>query len=966
MSVTLRLAALALLALAAPAGAQTVDVTFRFLPDLTPGGPTPVRAFVPGSFNDWGSPYEPGTQSCIQENDESEMSFDPLLSEYRYTVRLAIDGGSVPGGGYAYKIQYHEDAAGTNCTWTPDPLGTETTGPNSDSVVRVADPMAFQLAREQDDAGQIVAVSAGLFGTEAFTDIAFTVNEAQYTLADLSDTGDGVWRLVLPAPVAPGSFFGVAATDALGRTAEASVGTVPPDVTDAAVPAGLKDGINYDPNDATRATVVLRAPGKSYVYVRGAFNGWQTVPAGLMKRDANAAGGTRWWAEITGLTPGTTVPFQYLVDGTIEVADPYTPLVIYPGEPGFPTGQTTFAVGVLQPGAPAFPWTDQAYERPAQQDLVVYELLVRDFVQNHSFTAIEDSLDYLQALGVNALELMPVSEYDGDRSWGYNPAFHLALDSYYGTPEQLKSLVDAAHARGMAVILDVVYNHATGQSPLIRLYNGGGFSGPSANSPYANVTATHPFSVFNDLNHESELTQIWLDQANRFWVEEYHIDGFRFDLTGGFMQSGDFFGYNAGRVAILKRMMDALWAEHPETYVILEHLIDSAQEWRELGRHRTEDGLPGAVLWNNQHFAYKDAALGQTSANLEDTYPQNWTSGLPVPNAVTYMESHDEQWMMYENLTFGVQNGDYDIRTLPTALERQKLAGTFFFTVPGPRMLWQFGELGYGGGPGECLFGQSCPPGTPGRTDAKPIRWDYHVPGVAPVRGDYTGPAIPPATDAERELRGRLRKVWSALLDLRAGYQVFRSPETEFRADLVGADRWIKLKLPGAPEGEPVDVVIVGNFGTAPVEVAPTWPRTGPWYDFFADGALDVTDQAQAVTLAAGEYRLYTDVDVPSPEGGIVGTAGEDAAPLASFGLAVAPNPSRGDATVRWALDAPGEAEVALYDVLGRRVALLAAGTQPAGPQAAALDTSALPSGVYVLRLTAGDRAQTARLTVVR
>ena len=960
----LRSLCLALVALAAggmsSASAQTVDVTFRFLPDLTPPGPNPVRAFLPGSFNDWG----PNSSGQIAVGAPSQMT--EAGDEYRYTIPLAVGGGPVSGGGYAYKVHYHENASGSQYVWLTDPLGTETTGPNSDSVVRVADPMAFQLAREQNTAGEIVAVSAGLFGTAAFTDVTFTVNTATYTLADLTDTGDGIYRLALPAPVPVGSFFGVEATDAQSRTAEASVGTVPPDVEDAAVPAGLVDGINYDPADPTKATVVLRAPGKSYVYVRGAFNGWQTLPSGLMKRDAAAQGGTRWWAEITGLTPGETVPFQYLVDGTIEVADPYTPLVIYPGEPSFPAGQTSFAVGVLQPGAAPFPWTDAGYVRPAQEDLVVYELLVRDFVADHSFTALTDTLDYLQRLGVNAVELMPVAEFDGDRSWGYNPAFHLALDKYYGSPDELKAFVDAAHARGIAVILDVVYNHATGQSPLIRLYNSGGFSGPTPGSPYANVSATHPFNVFNDLNHESELTQIWLDRANDYWVEEYHIDGFRFDLTGGFMQTGDFFGYNPSRIDLLKRMMDAHWDEHPQTYMILEHLINSDQEWRELGRHRTEEGLPGAILWNNQHFAYKDAALGQTAANLSATYPTNWVSGLPVGNAMTYMESHDEQWMMYENLNFGVQDGAYDIRDFPTAIQRQKLAGTFFLTVPGPRMIWQFGELGYGGGPGECLFGESCPPGTPGRTDAKPIRWDYHTEGVAPVRGDYSGGALTPASDTERSLRNRLYGTWAALLGLRADHEVFRSPDTEFRSKLVGADRWIKLKLPSAGSGEVRDVVIVGNFGTQPADVAPTWPRTGAWYNFFEDGQTEITDQGQALTLAPGAFRVYTDVDVPSPDPFLISTPSDAGPETAALAVGVAPNPVRSRATVRWSLDAPGDASLALYDMLGRRVALLAEGAQPAGAQTISLDASALPSGVYVLRLTAGDRAETARVTVVR
>ena len=81
-----------------------------------------------------------------------------------------------------------------------------------------------------------------------------------------------------------------------------------------------------------------------------------------------------------------------------------------------------------------------------------------------------DTLNYLEELGINAIELMPVNEFEGNNSWGYNPSFHMALDKYYGTPEAFKALVDACHARGIAVILDVVYNHVFSQSPLAKLY----------------------------------------------------------------------------------------------------------------------------------------------------------------------------------------------------------------------------------------------------------------------------------------------------------------------------------------------------------------------------------------------------------------------------------------------------------------------------------------------------------------
>ncbi|OZC01588.1 alpha-amylase family glycosyl hydrolase [Rubricoccus marinus] len=971
-----------LLALASGASgalAQSVDVTFRFLPDLTAPALSPVvRAFVPGTMpegtvNDWG----PNNGGVIAPTAPSLMTYDAALNEYRYTISLTPGDGPVAGGGHAYKIHYHRNASGTEYTWITDPLGSETTGGNNDSVVRVSDPMAFQLAREQDASGQIVAVSVGLFGTEAFPSISFTVNETTYT-SGIEDTGDGIYRLELPTPVPPGSFFRVDAADASGDAVSAQVGTLPPDVVDAPVPAGIEDGITHsDAGDGT-TWLVLRAPAKSYVYALGDFNDWTVGDDALMFRDTTDPRGTRWWIRLDGLTLGEAYDFQYLVDGTIRVADPYSPIVLYPGEAGYPSGQTDFAVGRFTAGGSAFAWTDDDFEAPTQEDLVIYELLVRDFLRDHSFVSLTDTLDYLQRLGVNAIELMPVAEFDGDESWGYNPAFHLALDKYYGTPEQFKTFVNEAHARGIAVFLDVVYNHATGQSPLIRLYNSGGFSGPSASSPYANVTATHPFNVFNDLNHESELTQIWLDKANRWWVEEYHVDGYRFDLTAGFMQTGDFYNYNPGRIALLTRMMDALWDEHPETTVILEHLINSAQEWRDLALFQQDEGRPGAMLWHKMDREYAQSAMGYPTATdfpstLEETYPPRWVGGqVPLANAVTYMESHDEQWTMWRNRNFGNASGAYNIRDLHTALDRQKLVGAFFLTVPGPRMIWQFGELGYGYGPGECLvngtYPGECAPGTPDRVNDKPIRWDYWEEGVSPFGGSFQG-ALTPATDRERELRQKLYGTWAALLGLRADYAIFSDPETEFRAELGRtASRWITLSLPTAPEGEPTEVVIVGNFGVTNAFVAPEWPSTGTWYDFFADTEQEVAFPQFTQELLPGEFRVYTNVDVPSPDPGLITVANEDTEPLApeAFGLRAFPNPASGALGVDVMVQDAGDLTVELFDVLGRRVATLHEGAAPAGRQRLDVDVSGVPAGVYVVRAASGGTAATARITVAR
>ena len=938
-------AALAALLLAASASAQSVDVTFRFLPDLeTPAISPVVRAFVPGSFNDWG----PNSSGVIQTGAPSQATYVPELNEYRYTVPLQA------GQQYAYKVHVHENNAGSQWTWYTDPLGTETTGPNNDSVVRVADPFVFQIAREQNGTAQIQAVSAGVFGTADVASVSFTVNETTYTTG-ITDAGDGIYRLELPSPVAPGAFVRVQATDAQSRTASAEVGQIPPTVTDRTVPDGLEDGITYDPADPTRAWLVLRAPGKQYVYALGGFNGWTADDDALMFRDQDPLG-TRWWIELTGLTPGTEIPFYYWVDGQIRVADPYTTKVYYPGESRYPSGAQEHAVGVLTPGAAAFAWTDQGFQAPPTSELVVYELLLRDFLRAHSFAALTDTLDYLDRLGVNAIELMPISEFDGDESWGYNPAFHLALDKYYGTPDQFKAFVDAAHARGIAVLLDVVYNHATGQSPLIRLDNQGDFGEPNPTNPWANVSARHPFNVFNDLNHESPLTQIWLDKANRFWMDEYHVDGFRYDLSKGFTQrdsGGDVAAwgrYDASRVALLTRMADALWAEHPDAIVILEHFAEPREE-RELAAFGRDQGRRGMALWLNMNEAYLESAMGYLNSNstLTRAYPPN--NNYPLDGQVAYMESHDEQWMLYKLRAFGNRSGDYSTRELATALDRRKLATVFFLTVPGPKMLWQFGEVGFGGGPGECLLpNDTCPPGTPGRVSNKPIRWDYWR-DVAPF-ANGSGLSLSREGAEDRAQRQKTYQLTAAVLDLRQRYAVF-GPETAFSSRLGATpDRWIKLSLDDAPAGEPGEVVIVGNFGVTQTTVTPGFPATGTWHEVFSGDPLAVSDPGMGLTLRPGEYRIYTDVRVETPDGDL-GAVADEEEPDGRFpeGLvSVSPNPTTSRASARIEVYTTRRVTLEVYDTLGRRVATLADREFAPGRHDVPFDTAGLPAGVYLVR----------------
>ncbi|MFY7729045.1 MAG: alpha-amylase family glycosyl hydrolase, partial [Flavobacterium sp.] len=431
------------------------------------------------------------------------------------------------------------------------------------------------------------------------------------------------------------------------------------------MPSGVVDGITYNDADNTKATLVLNAPGKDFVYVAGSFNNYTPTSAYAMKKDP-ATG--KFWLQLQGLTPGQIYTYQYwVVDQTplsgtqalVKTADPFSTLVlspfddpyitndVYPNLPAYPAGQK-FEVSVLQTGQQAYNWQATNYQRPAKEKLIVYEALIRDWDVTKTWDNLSAKIDYLKNLHVNAIELMPVMEFEGNISWGYNTAFHMAPDKSYGTAESMKAFIDLCHQNGIAVILDVALNHVYGRSPLARMWaadaDGDGFGDPSTENPYCNTVAKHSYSVGSDLNHQSTLTQYYVKRTVEHWINEFNIDGFRWDLTKGFTQncaaSDDTCtnAYQADRVAILKQYADYQWAVDPNQYVIFEHLGvgGSANEEVEWANYRIAEGK-GIMTWANFNSQFNQLTMGyQDNSNINNLDFEN--RGYSAPRVMGYAE----------------------------------------------------------------------------------------------------------------------------------------------------------------------------------------------------------------------------------------------------------------------------------------------------------------------------------------
>jgi glycosidase len=540
--------------------------------------------------------------------------------------------------------------------------------------------------------------------------------------------------------------------------------------------------------------------------------------------------GTRLWVQVDNLDASKEYAYQYVVDGTIKIADPYTEKVLdpdndknistttYPNLKAYPAGQAGI-VSTFWYGQPAYSWTTASFTRPDPKNLVIYEMLVRDFVATHDYKTIKDTLNYIKNLGVNALELMPINEFEGNDSWGYNPNFYFAPDKYYGTKNDLKALIDACHAKGIAVIQDIVLNHSFGSSPMVRMYWNG--TAPSADNPWFNTNPTHPFNVGYQFNHESAATKTFVKNVLKWWVQEYHVDGFRFDLAKGFTQvnSGsdvDKWGqYDASRVAIWKDYNSYMLSLDPKLYVILEDFAGKQEE--------SELANEGMMTWQNLSGPAEQAMMSYNDAGGSWDFSGIFYDqmGFTSPYAlVSYFESHDQERLQYKNGMYGNASGSYSVKDLATGLKRDEMGAAFMFASPGPKMVWQFGERGYD------INNDDASPG--GRLGDKPPHWEYMA-------------------NADRH---HLYATYAKLIKWKINNAVFTT--TNFHYSLSGPVKYIQLL------GTDNNVDVVGNFGVTAQTFNVPFPAVGTYIDNITGETFNVTALPMSMTLQPGEYHVYS------------------------------------------------------------------------------------------------------------
>ncbi len=321
-------------------------------------------------------------------------------------------------------------------------------------------------------------------------------------------------------------------------------------------------------------------------------------------------------------------------------------------------------------------WKNDDKPLPADHELVIYELHVGDFSGGEDdpyargkYKHVVEKLDYLVELGINCIELMPVKEYPGDQSWGYNPRYFFATESSYGTTEELKALIDECHGRGIRVLMDGIYNHSESQSPLTQIDHDYWYH-HSPKDPDNNWGPEFNYE-FYDEKFDTYPARRFIGDVVRFWIEEYHTDGIRYDAARQ-LSNYDFMHWvvqEAKKTAGMKPF-----------YNIAEHIP------QEPAITNADGPMDGA--WHENFYSAMIDHLCNDQFDLErlkSALDAKREGYMGTTNVVNYLTNHDHNHLMYELGERGVLD--------EAAFKRAKLGAALLMTAMGVPMIWMGEEF---------------------------------------------------------------------------------------------------------------------------------------------------------------------------------------------------------------------------------------------------------------------------------
>jgi 1,4-alpha-glucan branching enzyme len=438
-------------------------------------------------------------------------------------------------------------------------------------------------------------------------------------------------------------------------------------------PTTHRPGLGSMPHEGGTAFRVW-APHADAVAVTGSFDGWAGDRHPMERED-----GGHWYTDVEGVRPGAE--YQFLItrgNAVLRRIDPRARLVT-----------SSVGNGIVY-DRNAFDWEGDAFVLPPHHELVIYETHIGSFVaeigDGGDLMGLMGKLGYLHELGINAIELMPVAEFAGDYSWGYNPADPFAVESGYGGPDLLKTFVREAHRNGIAVILDVVFNHFGPSDLALWQFDGwsendkGGiyfYNDDRSKTPWGETRPDYGRAEVRDYIHDNAL----------MWIEEFHMDGLRFDATL-YIRTIDGLGTDLPEGwELMRSLTTTIHERHPGTILIAEDLQgDTAITTNGNGGAGFDAQWDSGFVHSVRHMltAIDDAersmrAVAEALIGHEDPLSR-----------IVYTESHDEVANGKLRVPHEIHGDD------PTGWHAQKratLGMAIALTAPGIPMLFQGQEF---------------------------------------------------------------------------------------------------------------------------------------------------------------------------------------------------------------------------------------------------------------------------------
>ena len=478
-----------------------------------------------------------------------------------------------------------------------------------------------------------------------------------------------------------------------------------------------------------------------------------------------------------------------------------------------------------------FAWTDAAYQTPELGDLIVYELHIAQF--NDMFDGVVDRLDYLQGLGVNCLELMPVMSHKLDFDWGYGPLNYFAPSAHFGGGDGLKKLVDKCHARGMAVILDVVYQHVDPIFPYNLVYENVAQTGgtPAVASPM--IGGNGPFGPVCDFSQS--FTQQYFQASNQMWLTEYHVDGFRYDEVTDYYFFPTDTAYAKLAYDTYNFSLGINRFRHPGSYSRIIQCAEALSRARDVLANTYTNAAWQDDLLNKSQGMIQGSSADQDFAHLLDVsfsnYPLTKTvvddkgNAVDMPvNPFQYLESHDHSQLItftsdeYDPLLGHYRRNFYRLQPFVIAL----------YTAQGIPMLWEGQEF---------ADNYTLPPSGDARIGLRrDMHWEYFY-------DDSGSPLI---------------RLYRRLGTLRRNSRALRSRDSffYFQQSLQGSAILAYQRHAAADAGHAEEYALVLlNFGDNPGGIAVPFPKAGTWREMLDDDArpshFDVTIAADGDTPPA-------------------------------------------------------------------------------------------------------------------